>query len=135
MFYFEVVTKLVIQTEETLRLSNREKLLMLLTVHCAPDVASARLVAQKSKGMPLISISLTRLKGSVASKAMENLSLQLFKDFKSMQQLLINGNILYIYFNYYTSNFFPGKGMLGHILENFIVVNLHGLFYKSYKFL
>ncbi|XP_044470388.1 uncharacterized protein LOC123199445 isoform X1 [Mangifera indica] len=54
------------------------------------DVASARLVAQKSKGMPLISISLTRLKGSVASKAMENLSLQLFKAFKSLQQLLIN---------------------------------------------
>ncbi|KAJ0040977.1 hypothetical protein Pint_27375 [Pistacia integerrima] len=53
-------------------------------------IAYAKLVAQKSKGMPLVSISLTRLEGSVASKAMENLSLQLFKAFKSTQHLLTN---------------------------------------------
>ncbi|KAF3440634.1 hypothetical protein FNV43_RR18918 [Rhamnella rubrinervis] len=49
--------------------------------------ANAKLVAQKSKGMPVISISLTELVGSAASAAITNLSLELFKAFKSIHDL------------------------------------------------
>ncbi|KAK3211484.1 hypothetical protein Dsin_016190 [Dipteronia sinensis] len=52
-------------------------------------IASAKLVAQKSKGMPRISISLTKLVGSAASEALANLSLGLFETFKSIQHNLI----------------------------------------------
>ncbi|KAK4845920.1 hypothetical protein QYF36_010681 [Acer negundo] len=52
-------------------------------------IASAKLVAQKSKGMPRISISLTKLVGFAASEALSNLSLGLFETFKSTQHILI----------------------------------------------
>ncbi|KAK9291815.1 hypothetical protein L1049_019765 [Liquidambar formosana] len=52
-------------------------------------VAYAKLVAQKLKGMPLISISLVKLVDSAASEAIANLSLELFKAFKSMQSLFV----------------------------------------------
>ena len=48
--------------------------------------ASAKLVAQKSKGMPKISFALTKLVGSAATEAIANLSLQLFKEFKSINE-------------------------------------------------
>ncbi|XP_038723305.1 uncharacterized protein LOC120015138 isoform X2 [Tripterygium wilfordii] len=51
--------------------------------------AHAKLIAQKSKGMPRISISLTKLVDAAASEAVATLSLQLFKVFKSMQHLLV----------------------------------------------
>ncbi|KAF5178198.1 U2 small nuclear ribonucleoprotein auxiliary factor-like protein [Thalictrum thalictroides] len=44
---------------------------------------SAKLIAHKSKGMPRISISLEKLMESTASDAMANLSLGLFKAFRS----------------------------------------------------
>ncbi|XP_048335185.2 uncharacterized protein LOC125423812 [Ziziphus jujuba] len=47
-------------------------------------VLNAKLVAQKSKGMPVISISLTGLVGSAASAAIANLSLELYKAFNSI---------------------------------------------------
>ncbi|KAK9111488.1 hypothetical protein Scep_019007 [Stephania cephalantha] len=47
------------------------------------DETIARLTAHKSKGMPLLSISLERLMNSSANDAMSNLSLELFKAFKS----------------------------------------------------
>ncbi|KAF7129812.1 hypothetical protein RHSIM_Rhsim10G0132500 [Rhododendron simsii] len=50
----------------------------------------AKLTAQKSKGLPLISISLTRLEDAAAKEAMASLSLDLFKAFKSMHNLLIH---------------------------------------------
>ncbi|XVF17004.1 hypothetical protein REPUB_Repub10bG0079600 [Reevesia pubescens] len=53
------------------------------------DTKSAKLVAQKSKGMPRISFSLTKLTGSAASDAMANLSLELFKAFKGLQHLFM----------------------------------------------
>ncbi|XP_038997712.1 uncharacterized protein LOC120122661 isoform X2 [Hibiscus syriacus] len=53
------------------------------------DTKSAKLVAQKSKGMPRISFSLTKLTASAASDAMANLSLELFKAFKGLQHLFI----------------------------------------------
>ena len=56
--------------------------------------AYAKLVAQKSKGMPLISFSLAKLENSAASEAMANLSLELFKSYKNMQNLFIKGCIL-----------------------------------------
>ncbi|KAK9932991.1 hypothetical protein M0R45_020207 [Rubus argutus] len=46
--------------------------------------AAAKLVGQKSKGMPKISIALTKLVGSGATEAIANLSLQLFKEFKGI---------------------------------------------------
>ncbi|XP_034690879.1 uncharacterized protein LOC117918379 isoform X2 [Vitis riparia] len=51
--------------------------------------AYAKLVAQKSKGMPLISFSLAKLANSAASEAMMNLSLELFKSYRNMQNLFI----------------------------------------------
>ncbi|XP_062096140.1 uncharacterized protein LOC133801929 isoform X1 [Humulus lupulus] len=51
--------------------------------------ASAKLVAQKTKGMPVISISLAKLTGPAASAAIANLSLQLFKAFKSTRELFV----------------------------------------------
>ncbi|PON33766.1 U2 small nuclear ribonucleoprotein auxiliary factor-like protein [Parasponia andersonii] len=53
--------------------------------------AYAKLVAQKTKGMPVISIPLTKLTGSAASAAIANLSLQLFKAFKSTHELYVEG--------------------------------------------
>lgn len=47
--------------------------------------ASAKLVAQKSKGMPVISISLVKLVDCDATEAIANFSLELFKAFKDMQ--------------------------------------------------
>ncbi|XP_058097391.1 uncharacterized protein LOC131242642 isoform X2 [Magnolia sinica] len=44
---------------------------------------SGKLMAHKSKGMPLISIPLNRLTNSSANDAMANLSMELFKAFKS----------------------------------------------------
>ncbi|XP_057492767.1 uncharacterized protein LOC130778262 [Actinidia eriantha] len=52
--------------------------------------AYAKLVAQKSKGMPLISISLAGLADAAAKEAIANLSLGLYKAFKNMHSLLIN---------------------------------------------
>lgn len=59
--------------------------------------ANAKLVAQKSKGMPVISISLTELVGSAASAAIANLSLELFKAFKSIHDLYREGGILFLF--------------------------------------
>lgn len=49
---------------------------------------SARLVAQKSKGMPRISVFLLRLVGTAANEVMARLSLDLYKAFKSSHKLL-----------------------------------------------
>ncbi|KAH7860589.1 hypothetical protein Vadar_015257 [Vaccinium darrowii] len=49
----------------------------------------AKLTAQKSKGLPLISIPLSRLEDAAAKEAMASLSLELYKAFKSMHNLLI----------------------------------------------
>ncbi|KAI9114373.1 hypothetical protein K1719_014601 [Acacia pycnantha] len=48
----------------------------------------AKLVAQKSKGMPVISIPLTKLADTAAREAMSNLSLRLFNAFKSTKNSL-----------------------------------------------
>lgn len=47
----------------------------------------AKLVAQKSKGMPRISFSLTKLVGSAAIDANAFISMELFKAFKRLQHL------------------------------------------------
>ncbi|KAL9393439.1 hypothetical protein Peur_012724 [Populus x canadensis] len=52
-------------------------------------VAYAKLVAQKSKGMPLISISLTKLLDNAARDAMSNMSFGLFKAFKCTKNLVL----------------------------------------------
>lgn len=54
----------------------------------------AKLVAQKAKGMPVISISLGKLTGSAASSAIADLSFQLFKAFKTTHELYMEGGIL-----------------------------------------
>lgn len=48
----------------------------------------AKLVAQKSRGMPVISIPLTKIADSAAREAMSNLSLRLFNNFKSIKNSL-----------------------------------------------
>lgn len=62
---------------------------------CASDTKSAKLVAQKSKGMPRISFSLTKLTGSAAPDAMASLSLELFKAYKGVQSLFMKGPLLF----------------------------------------
>lgn len=52
-------------------------------------MAYAKLVAQKSKGMPLISISLTKLLDNAARDAMANMSFGLFKAFKRTKNLVL----------------------------------------------
>ncbi|KAG9451149.1 hypothetical protein H6P81_011114 [Aristolochia fimbriata] len=52
--------------------------------------ADAKLVAHKSKGMPLISVSLSRLVESSAGDAMASLSLQLFKAYKDKKSQFVS---------------------------------------------
>lgn len=61
------------------------------SVMCISGCAHAKLVAQKSKGMPRISISLTKLVGTAASEAIANLSLQLFGEFKNLHESYVEG--------------------------------------------
>ncbi|XP_021274375.1 uncharacterized protein LOC110409378 isoform X2 [Herrania umbratica] len=63
--------------------------LLLEAMPNSSDTKSAKLVAQKSKGMPRISFSLTKLTGSAATDAMANLSLELFKAYKGLQSLFM----------------------------------------------
>ncbi|KAL8265604.1 hypothetical protein R6Q59_002948 [Mikania micrantha] len=50
---------------------------------------SARLIAQKSKGMPRVSVSLRRLVGTAANEAMARLSLDMYRSYKSNHRLLV----------------------------------------------
>ncbi|KAK1439532.1 hypothetical protein QVD17_05352 [Tagetes erecta] len=50
---------------------------------------SARLIAQKSKGMPRISVPLRRLVGDAANEAMARLSLDMYKSYKTNHNLLL----------------------------------------------
>ncbi|MED6173397.1 hypothetical protein PIB30_058929 [Stylosanthes scabra] len=52
-------------------------------------VSNVKLVAQKSKGMPLITIPLTKLVDSTANEAISNLSLRLFKAYKNIKCSLV----------------------------------------------
>ncbi|KAL5053255.1 hypothetical protein RYX36_033937 [Vicia faba] len=68
-----------------------EDLKLVLEAGSSSDgVSSAKLIAQKSKGMPLITIPLTKLVDSGASEAVSNLSLGLFKAFKSIKCSLVD---------------------------------------------
>lgn len=93
---------------------------------CVLGAGYAKLVAQKSKGMPLISIPLTKLVGSAATEAMANLSLELFKAFNNVRYFLVEGCVLYcqvellIYIVIFTGNtllnsIFLGNSMLSPI--------------------
>ncbi|KAE7998360.1 hypothetical protein FH972_002913 [Carpinus fangiana] len=67
-----------------------EELKLVVEGHSNSDgAAHAKLVAQKSKGMPRISISLTKLVDFAASEAMANLSLELFKALKNVRYSLV----------------------------------------------
>ncbi|KAK7247587.1 hypothetical protein RIF29_42472 [Crotalaria pallida] len=52
-------------------------------------VSYAKLVSQKSKGMPLITIPLTKLVDSTASETMSNLSFGLFKEYQRIKSSLV----------------------------------------------
>ncbi|VFQ63537.1 unnamed protein product [Cuscuta campestris] len=54
------------------------------------EAARVKLIAQKAKGMPRITISLSKLVGAAASEAVANLSLELYKSFKDVQSMLIS---------------------------------------------
>lgn len=60
------------------------------------DAARAKLVAQKAKGMPRITILLSKLVDAAASEAVANLSLELYKSLKNVQNLLISGGALFL---------------------------------------
>ncbi|WCJ23255.1 hypothetical protein M5689_005291 [Euphorbia peplus] len=64
---------------------------LLLDKHSNSNICptSAKLVAQKSKGMPLISIPLTKLVDSSVNDAIANMSFGLFESFKRTQNLLV----------------------------------------------
>lgn len=53
--------------------------------------AYAKLVAQKSKGMPLVCFNLNKLVGGAAVEAMGNVSQELFKAYKIQHELLVKG--------------------------------------------
>lgn len=57
--------------------------------------ANAKLVAQRSKGMPVISISLTELVDSAASAAIANLSIELYKAFNNIHVSYREGCIIF----------------------------------------
>lgn len=61
---------------------------------CLTGAAYAKLVAQKSKGMPVISISLTKLVGTAGTEAIANLSLHLFEEFNSIHESYVEGCLL-----------------------------------------
>jgi len=61
--------------------------LLCVSSHNVSGVKTARLVSQKAKGMPRINVPLTKMVESSASEAMANLSLELFRAFKSKQHL------------------------------------------------
>ncbi|VVB17952.1 unnamed protein product [Arabis nemorensis] len=67
--------------------SDSVKLLLLGENSVSNGVETARLVSQKAKGMPRIIIPLTKMVSSSASEAMANLSLELFRAFKSKKHL------------------------------------------------
>lgn len=58
--------------------------------------AYAKLVTQKSKGLPRISISLDKLVGGAASEAMGNVSLELYRAFKTNHELLAKGCVSHL---------------------------------------
>ncbi|XP_065875792.1 uncharacterized protein [Euphorbia lathyris] len=67
-----------------------EDVKLVVEKHSSSDgPACANLVAQKSKGMPLISISLTKLVDSAVNDAIEDMSFGLFESLKSMQNLIL----------------------------------------------
>lgn len=62
-------------------------LILCVSSHTVLGVETARLVSQKAKGMPRIIVPLTKMVDSSASEAMANLSLELFRAFKSKMHL------------------------------------------------
>ncbi|KAE9601329.1 hypothetical protein Lal_00023765 [Lupinus albus] len=67
-----------------------ENLKLILEANLNSDgISNAKLIAQKSKGMPLITIPLIKLVDSTASEAMSNLSLRLFKAYQSIKCSLV----------------------------------------------
>lgn len=52
---------------------------------------SAKIIAQKSKGMPRISMSLEKLADPLTSDAMGSISVELFKAFKQKSDVLMTG--------------------------------------------
>ncbi|KAM7277182.1 hypothetical protein ACFE04_019048 [Oxalis oulophora] len=68
---------------------NSQDAKLLLQPHSTSGPASAKLLAQKSKGMPRIVIPLIKLTHSAATDAMAKFSLDLFKAFKNTQLLYI----------------------------------------------
>lgn len=67
----------------------------------------AKLVSQKSKGMPRILFSLDKLVSGAAGEAMSHVSLELYKEFKDLQISLAKGPILRI--NSLSSESFVGS--------------------------
>ncbi|OIW17819.1 hypothetical protein TanjilG_02447 [Lupinus angustifolius] len=67
-----------------------ENLKLVLEANSNSDgVSNAKLIAQKSKGMPVITIPLIKLLDSTANEAMSNLSLRLFKEYQSIKCSLV----------------------------------------------
>lgn len=55
----------------------------------------AKLIAQKGKGMPRMSVSLAKLSAVVASQAMASLSMELYKEYKNVHKSLVKGNLFF----------------------------------------
>ncbi|XP_025689603.1 uncharacterized protein [Arachis hypogaea] len=67
-----------------------EDLKLVLEANSSSDgISNAKLVAQKSKGMPLITIPLTKLVDSTANEAISNISSRLFKAYKNIKRSLV----------------------------------------------
>lgn len=57
----------------------------------ALGASRAKLIAQKAKGMPRISIPLSKLVDGAAGEAIAKLSLELYKDYRDMKSSLAKG--------------------------------------------
>ncbi|KAA8547020.1 hypothetical protein F0562_003449 [Nyssa sinensis] len=91
--------------------------------------AYAKLIAQKSKGMPLISVSLAKLVDIAASEAMANLSLELYKAFKCTHNLLIQEQERY----YQLTEVISAEQEKNEIIQSQLDTVLHPKRHKSHK--
>lgn len=57
--------------------------------------AHAKLIAQKTKGLPKITFSLDKIEAAAVTEARRNVSFMLFGAFKTCQSLLVKGQLYY----------------------------------------
>lgn len=96
---------------------------------CVLGPECARLVAQKSKGMPVITFLLTKLVDSAVNEAIENMSFGLFKALKYLQTSILQGFfplpfLFDIVIAFFLLPVIEYENIVGEILREIIVIIL-----------